>query len=123
MNCYFHNDRPAVGVCMSCGKAVCQDCASKVGGKIYCDACAMAMNSRPVPVPATTTPSGRNKIAAGLFGILLGGLGVHKFYLGQVGLGILYLVFFWTCIPAIIGLIEGIVYLTMSDEEFAAKYG
>lgn len=65
----------------------------------------------------------RSKVTAGVLGILLGGLGAHKFYLGQVGLGILYLLFFWTFIPAIIGLIEGIIYLTMSDEEFARKYG
>lgn len=67
------------------------------------------------------TPS-KNKIAAGLFGILLGNLGVHKFYLGRPGMGILYLLFCWTGIPGVIGLIEGIVYLTLSDEEFAQKH-
>lgn len=61
--------------------------------------------------------------AAALFAILLGSFGVHRFYLGQVGWGILYVVFCWTLIPAVAGLIEGIVYLTMSDEDFAAKYG
>jgi len=64
----------------------------------------------------------RNKWVALILAWLLGGLGAHKFYLGQVGLGILYLVLCWTCIPAIIAFIEGIIYLTMSDEEFAAKY-
>lgn len=67
--------------------------------------------------------SGRSRIAAGLFAILLGGLGVHKFYLGQIGQGILYILFFWTFIPAVIALVEGIIYLTMSDAEFAVKYG
>jgi hypothetical protein len=66
---------------------------------------------------------GRSKIAAGLLGILLGGLGIHKFYLGQVGIGILYLLFCWTFIPAIIGLIEGIIFLTLSDPEFEHRYG
>jgi TM2 domain-containing membrane protein YozV len=47
---------------------------------------------------------------------------VHKFYLGQAGLGILYLVFFWTLIPAIVAFVEGIIYLTMSDADFDAKY-
>jgi TM2 domain-containing membrane protein YozV len=70
-----------------------------------------------------TTPSGKSKLAAALFAILLGGIGVHKFYLGRIGWGVLYIVFFWTFIPAILGLIEGIIYLTMSDEAFAAKYG
>ncbi|MWV47226.1 NINE protein [Paenibacillus sp. HJL G12] len=64
----------------------------------------------------------KNKVAAGILGILLGGLGIHKFYLGQIGMGILYLIFSWTGIPSIIGLIEGILYLVKSDEEFDAIY-
>ncbi len=68
------------------------------------------------------TNSGKNKIAAGLFAILLGGLGVHKFYLGRIGWGIVYLIFCWTFIPAIVGLIEGILYLTASDEDFERRY-
>lgn len=63
-----------------------------------------------------------NKIAAALLALFLGGIGAHKFYLGSTGLGILYLLFFWTGIPMIIGLIESIVYLTMSEEEFKLKY-
>ena len=72
------------------------------------------------PVIAAT---GRSRVAAALFALLLGGLGVHKFYLGRVLQGVIYLLFFWTFLPAIISLIEGIVYLTMSDAEFAKKYG
>ena len=60
----------------------------------------------------------KNKLTAGLLAIFLGGLGVHKFYLGKIGLGILYIVFCWTYIPALVGLIEGIIYLTQSDEKF-----
>lgn len=63
----------------------------------------------------------RSKIAAGVLGILLGGLGIHKFYLGKVGQGILMMLFCWTGIPGIIGLIQGIIYLTQSDEEFSYK--
>jgi TM2 domain-containing membrane protein YozV len=64
------------------------------------------------------------KIAAGLLAILLGGYGVHKFYLGYTGAGVLQLVLtFFTCgIGAIIPLIEGIMYLTKSDEEFIETY-
>ena len=64
----------------------------------------------------------KNKVAAGILAILLGGFGVHKFYLGKVGMGLLYLVFCWTGIPAIVGLIEGILYLVASDSEFNSKY-
>ena len=71
----------------------------------------------------SVTPNGKSRLAAGLFAIFLDGIGVHKFYLGKVGLGILYLLFCWTFIPSVIGLIEGIIYLTMTDQAFAAKYG
>ena len=64
----------------------------------------------------------KNKVTAGLFAILLGGIGIHKFYLGQVGSGIVYLLFCWTMIPTIIAFVEGIVLLTMTDQDFARKY-
>ncbi len=58
----------------------------------------------------------KNKLAAALLAIFLGGLGIHKFYLRKVGMGILYLIFCWTGIPAIIGFIEGIYYLCINDK-------
>jgi len=48
----------------------------------------------------------KNELVGVLLALFLGGLGVHEFYLGQTGLGVLYLVFSWTGIPAIIGFIE-----------------
>lgn len=53
-----------------------------------------------------------NKVAYALLAFFLGGLGAHKFYEGKVGLGILYLVFVWTAIPAIVAFIEFIIVLT-----------
>jgi TM2 domain-containing membrane protein YozV len=70
-----------------------------------------------------TTPNGRNRLVAALFALVLGGLGIHKFYLGRVGLGLLYLLFCWTFIPTIIGFIEGIVLLASGEAEFLRKYG
>jgi TM2 domain-containing membrane protein YozV len=64
----------------------------------------------------------KSRVTAGILAILVGGLGVHKFYLGKIGMGILYLVFCWTGITAVIGLIEGILYLTKTDDEFQSKY-
>lgn len=64
----------------------------------------------------------KDRTTAGIFALLLGGLGAHHFYLGNVGRGVLYLLFFWTFIPAIAGFIEGILYLTKTDEEFQQKY-
>jgi TM2 domain-containing membrane protein YozV len=67
-------------------------------------------------------PQGRIRIVAALYAILLGWLGIHKFYLGRMGWGIVYLAFSVTFIPAIVGVIEGIGYLTMTDEAFNATY-
>lgn len=64
----------------------------------------------------------KSKTIAGILAILLGGIGIHKFYLGKWGQGILYLLLCWTYIPSIIGLIEGIKYLISSDETFAQKH-
>lgn len=64
----------------------------------------------------------RSRAIAGVLALLLGGLGAHKFYLGKIGWGILYLLFSWTTIPMVVGIIEGIIYLTMSDKSFEAKY-
>lgn len=64
----------------------------------------------------------KNKVVAGLLGIFLGGLGIHKFYLGRVGWGIVYVLFCWTYIPAFIGFIEGIVYLASNEQSFHMKY-
>lgn len=64
----------------------------------------------------------KNKIAAGLLGIFLGGLGIHKFYMGKIGLGILYLLFCWTFIPGFVGFIEGIIYLCSNDHNFQVKH-
>ncbi len=64
----------------------------------------------------------KEKTVAVVLAFLLGGIGAHKFYLRQVGLGIVYLLFCLTYIPAIIAFIEGIILLTMSKEEFDHKY-
>ncbi|MDG1729824.1 MAG: TM2 domain-containing protein [Algibacter sp.] len=53
---------------------------------------------------------------------ILGSLGIHKFYLGQIGQGILYFMFSFLLIPAIISLFEFISYLSMSTEKFDTKF-
>lgn len=65
----------------------------------------------------------KNKLAAALLAIFLGDFGAHKFYLGKPGVGLIYLLFFWTGIPAVIGIIEGIIYLLSSEEDFQRKHG
>lgn len=65
----------------------------------------------------------KNRIVAALFAVFLGSIGAHKFYLGQIGWGIVYLLFCWTLIPGVVSFIEFIIYLCTSDEDFAEKYG
>lgn len=73
--------------------------------------------------PIQTAPSSdKSKVVAGVLGILLGGLGIHKFYLGYVKEGIIQILLSFICIGSLIGLIEGIIYLTKSDAEFEATY-
>lgn len=67
-------------------------------------------------------PGAEKKIVAGILALLLGGFGVHKFYLGYTKEGIIQLLLSFVCIGGIIGIIEGILYLTKSDEEFVATY-
>ena len=64
------------------------------------------------------------KLVAGLLGILLGGFAVHKFYLGFTGTAVLQLFLsLITCgLVSFLGLIEGIIYLTKSDEDFHRDY-
>jgi TM2 domain-containing membrane protein YozV len=63
------------------------------------------------------------KVVSGVLAILLGGLGIHKFLLGYTKEGVIQLILGLACgIGAVIGLIEGIIYLTKSDEEFYNTY-
>lgn len=65
----------------------------------------------------------KSKSTAVLLALFLGGIGIHKFYLGQWIQGLLYLGFCWTFVPVVIALLEVFVYLSMSKESFARRYG
>jgi len=100
----------------------CSECGAVIKAKAeICPKCGVRQTS--AQILGANAPNGKNRIAAALLAFFLGGLGVHKFYLGQVGKGFLYLIFFWTFIPAIIAFIEFILLLVMSDENFNKKYG
>ena len=72
--------------------------------------------------------SQKSKLAAGLLAIFLGEFGIHKFYLGYNKAGlIMLLVSLLTCgvgaaVMWVISIVEGIMYLTKTDEEFEAIY-
>ena len=61
------------------------------------------------------------QVAAGVLSILLGDIGVGHFYTGQTLRGVLDILFCWTGVPAIIGLIEGIIWLCDSEEEWSER--
>lgn len=95
----------------------CSTCGNEVNELAeICVKCGVRISSPPTPVRI------KSKITAAILAFLLGAIGGHKFYLGRFGWGILYLIFCWTFLPALAGIIEGIIYLTMSDEAFSAKY-
>jgi len=64
----------------------------------------------------------KNKLVASLLAIFLGGFGIHKFYLGRTGQGIFMLLFAWTGIPEIIGIIQGVLMIVMTQRDFDRKY-
>ncbi|WP_287127441.1 NINE protein [Candidatus Cyanaurora vandensis] len=64
----------------------------------------------------------RNKVVAALLAFFLGGFGLHKFYLGQTGWGVLYLVFCWTLVPGLAGFVESILLLLASDQDFDHRF-
>jgi len=88
----------------------------------------------PPPLAVTQPPAiaacskASSKIPAGVCGILLGSLGIHKFILGYTGAGLIMLLvtvlscFILSPVMHLIGLIEGIIYLTKSDPEFVRLY-
>lgn len=126
---------------MDANYVFCQNCHTQnTNFNATCLRCGAMLPVSPMPMqPAggnygmTAKPPGaEKKVAAGICGILLGGFGVHKFILGYTNEGVIMLVIYlvglilFCGIPslaiAIIGIIEGIMYLTKSDEEFAAAY-
>lgn len=64
----------------------------------------------------------RSKWVAAVLAFFLGGLGVHKFYLGQTGMGLMYLLFCWTFIPLFISLVETLMLVVASEREFDVRF-
>lgn len=124
-NCGNQLDDKAIA-CIKCGAeprkgvAYCSNCGKPTDPKaIVCVSCGAGLK---------LADQGCNKIAAGLLAIFLGCLGIHKFIMGYTKEGvIMLLVSLLTCgigasVMWVIGLIEGIIYLTKSDEEFIKTY-
>ena len=95
----------------------CRQCGQPIAhGAAHCESCGVATGLAPARgAPPTVYDSrGKSRIAAGILGILLGHIGVHRFYLGYVGIGILQIIV-TVCtlgIGGLWGFIEGIIILT-----------
>jgi TM2 domain-containing membrane protein YozV len=113
----------------------CQNCGTDNSGyESFCRSCGTMLSSshqnQQVQQSASAgmqqqqIPGAEKKILVGLMGILFGGFGVHKFMLGYTTEGLIQLaITIVTCgMGGIIGLIEGIIYLTKSDQEFVDTY-
>lgn len=121
-NCGINQSKPVDGgheergehqkYCVTCGELIHRQAE-------VCPECGVG---QPSLGGTSTSSTSSDQTVAGILAILLGGLGAHKFYQGRVGLGILYLCFFWTAIPALLGLIEGILILVADEEEYEEKY-
>ena len=118
---------PGCGVPPLLERKFCQQCGTAIQpNQVICTKCGVALPAIPPTSPV------KSKIAAGLLGIFLSSLGIHKFYLGYSKEGVIMLLVsilggIVTCgaatgVMSIIGLIEGIIYLTKSDEEFDLLY-
>lgn len=119
------------GAGLSSGAMVATGAAGRAmpGREVFCRACGRAINAAALACPGCGAPQGpvagdgKSRVVAGVLGLLLGGIGAHKFYLARPFQGLIYLLLCWTFIPAIVGFIEGIAYLCMSESGFARKYG
>lgn len=109
----------------------CSNCAAIISDKAeICPKCGVRQKASLSSATTTAsealsrkTASGRNKWIAIIIALFLGWIGGHKFYLGQQGLGIVYLLFFWTGIPALVTLIDIVLLLLMSDHDFEKRFG
>lgn len=107
-------------VCVACGskrnkgKNYCPNCGEKTNAQAdYCIKCGVKLNNVLNLNSIEGTNGEKSKILAGLLGIFFGALGVHRFYLGYIGIGLVQLILtFITCgISSLWGFIEGILIL------------
>lgn len=102
---------------------------NKASDQKYCNQCGKVIHQSAPLCPACgaqqvdiVTHSTKSRTTAMILAFFLGGIGGHKFYLGQTGQGVLYLLFCWTFIPAILAIIDIISLATMKDHVFAVRY-
>lgn len=132
-NCGQENQEGAQ-FCVKCGKSIgrsdngtvyCPSCGKEnLQGVFFCAYCGTSLGAPQGKVGYGSSPSSgeaKSKIAAGLLGIFIGGFGIHRFYLGYIGIGIAQIIVtICTCgVGHIWGFIEGILILVGSIDKDA----
>ncbi|MFZ1010708.1 MAG: NINE protein, partial [Candidatus Sulfotelmatobacter sp.] len=109
----------------------CYACGSQIDARAeICPRCGVRQQNQQGTTVPTQHHDGPKRLAACLLALFLGMLGAHKFYLGEITMGLIYLLcgtigwalIFPPMIIAVVSLIEGIMYLAQSDADFASKY-
>lgn len=108
------------------GLMPCPDCTRDISPRAHsCPHCGCPLVVQPQH-PVAFTPSYGHAPSRGLAIVLawfFGGLGIHRFYLGQPIVGLLYLLFCWTLIPSIVAFLEGLVWTFTSERSWQMQYG
>ena len=103
----------------------CRHCGQEINDEaVICVHCGRAVAPFHEKSPQTVAPKNvYNHVTAGLLALFLGSFGAHKFYLKGYGMGVLFLLFFWTGVPFFVSIIEAILYFACPQEKFSEKFG
>jgi TM2 domain-containing membrane protein YozV len=98
-------------------------------GMVFCRGCGKEIHDTALSCPqcgaqqrGTVQTALKSQTVAALLAAFLGGFGVHRFYLGKILSGVLYLLFCWTGIPGLIAFVEIFWIAFMNQEDWAKKY-
>jgi TM2 domain-containing membrane protein YozV len=104
--------------CESCGNLISENASA-------CPKCGQPAKAHASGSPNNiqySSSSSKSRTTTAIIALLLGGIGIHYFYLGKPIAGLLFLVLCWTYIPALIAFVQAIMMFTMSDAQFYEKY-
>lgn len=120
MNCYYHDNKEVVSACTECGRFICSECKVDINGKAVCKTCIETgvfepnnkykydrINQQGYNNYYSSNLTQKSWLVTLLLCLFVGTLGVHRFYVGKIGTGILQLITFggfgiWTLVDIIL---------------------